>query len=126
MLLAEGQGVIAHYAGRTGPAKIDRYYPGPWQAITGTDGWWLAPVMVHVDDLTPIPEDDEQRHRAAVALRAIGERSGFDWERTIALSVAAVERQVLPEEMTLAELAAAQQAVWAEAKRTNGFGRRTA
>lgn len=57
MLLAQGQSVLARYAGEEFPAVIDRYFPGSaYQQIKPTDGRWITSCVVHIDDIKPLEE----------------------------------------------------------------------
>lgn len=56
-MLAQGQAVLARYAGEEFPAVIDRFFPGSaYQQVKPTDGRWLTPVVIHVDDIKPLPD----------------------------------------------------------------------
>lgn len=57
MQLVQGQAVLARYAGEEFPAVVDRYWPGSaYQQVKPTDGRWITPVVVHVDDIKPLSE----------------------------------------------------------------------
>lgn len=119
MLFAEGQALRVRFAGEEFVGHVDRYYPGAWQAVVG--GRWLAPIMIHESDLTTVPEDEEQRQRARVALKRIGYGAGLDWVGTCEHAAEAIGHPLLPEEMDLAQLATAQQAIRDYARRTFGL-----
>lgn len=57
MQLEQGQAVLARYGGEEFPAVVDRYFPGSaYQQIKPTDGHWITPCVVHVDDIKPLEE----------------------------------------------------------------------
>ena len=57
MHLEQGQAVLARYGGEEFPAVVDRYWPGSaYQQVKPTDGRWITPCVVHVDDLKPLSE----------------------------------------------------------------------
>lgn len=118
-MLAEGQSLRVRFAGEEFVGVVDRYYPGAWQAIVG--GRWLAPVIVHESDLSPVPEDEEQRQRARQALKRLGEGANLSWEKTCEHAAEAIGHPLLPEEMDLAQLATAQQAVRDYTRKTFGL-----
>lgn len=120
-MFAEGQAVMARYAGSEFRAVIDRYFPGSaYQQVRPLAGRWISPIVIHEDDLRLLPADHDQLVSARLALADIGRRAGFTPERVAAI-VAGVFPDRALDSLSLVELATAQDAVRSEARRTTGL-----
>lgn len=56
-MLKQGQAVLATYGGEEFPAVVDRFFEGSaYQQLRPTDGRWITPCIVHIDDIKPLEE----------------------------------------------------------------------